>query len=377
MRVTQLSNTRIAKQRLQPTREPTRYTIIYWVDPFLSYDGGIETYVHGLVRHAPRSAVIELVGITHQPDVYPLGVWATIIVANREVLYLPIVARRAHASKGLLPMSLRFTLALALRKGMLRPSVRLVQKLEPLVALSTRSPTVLFQHVSMDEAVSNPSGTRWRLLSRVYRHLEARLLPRVEHICCVNEADRDRLCGRYPQMSRRVVFQPTWFEPTIFYLPCPATRRLRRSHVEGLLNADGKSLVGVFVGRLEQQKNIDVLVAACAMLRAQGIDFRMLLVGDGSLRAHIEKQITEAALDEAVVCTGWLPPWQIAALLHGSDCFLLSSFYEGMCIALLEAQACGLPAIITRVGEACRTVTEEETGLLVNDPTAHAFSTLR
>jgi glycosyltransferase involved in cell wall biosynthesis len=69
------------------------------------------------------------------------------------------------------------------------------------------------------------------------------------------------------------------------------------------------------------------------------------------LRAQVEQLRQSLGLEERVHLLGVLSPTQIARVLSASDLFVMSSAYEGMPIAVLEALATGLPVVSTNVGE--------------------------
>ncbi|QID19854.1 TIGR03088 family PEP-CTERM/XrtA system glycosyltransferase [Nitrogeniibacter mangrovi] len=130
------------------------------------------------------------------------------------------------------------------------------------------------------------------------------------------------------------------------------------------------------VGRLQAVKDQLTLVRAFAHWRASGSSLadraRLVLVGDGPLRAKIEAQIVTSGLDNAVWLAGARD--DVPALMAGMDCFVLPSKAEGISNTLLEAMACARPVIATRVGGNGELVADGETGVLVppNDPAALA-----
>jgi glycosyltransferase involved in cell wall biosynthesis len=100
----------------------------------------------------------------------------------------------------------------------------------------------------------------------------------------------------------------------------------------------------VAAGRLEPQKNFALAIEAMAHL-VRWTDAQLVILGDGSERAHLTRQIERLGLHERVRLLGHvrnIEPW-----LNQASCFLMTSRYEGYPASLVEALANGLPAVVT------------------------------
>ena len=77
------------------------------------------------------------------------------------------------------------------------------------------------------------------------------------------------------------------------------------------------------------------------------------MVGDGSLRAECQAILQQGGVDHLA----WLPGARddVPDVMRGLDCFVLPSLAEGISNTILEAMACGLPVLATRVGAQRRT----------------------
>jgi len=117
------------------------------------------------------------------------------------------------------------------------------------------------------------------------------------------------------------------------------------------------------VGRLVAIKNHALLLRAFARLVRQFPQSRLVIVGDGPLRPQLEQLIHDLDIGGHASILGFRS--DIDELLCKADIFLLTSDYEGISIALLEAMRAALPVIATRVGGIPETVRDRETGLLV------------
>lgn len=100
------------------------------------------------------------------------------------------------------------------------------------------------------------------------------------------------------------------------------------------------------VGRLEPQKNHRFMLEIAAALRARASNCHFLFVGDGSLRAALEAEMRDLQLEHMVTLLHARN--DIPEILRGAmDCFLFPSLHEGLPLALVEAQAAGLPCLFS------------------------------
>jgi glycosyltransferase involved in cell wall biosynthesis len=123
--------------------------------------------------------------------------------------------------------------------------------------------------------------------------------------------------------------------------------------------ADG-TLVGN-VARLAEQKGHRTLLAAVPKVLERHPEVRFAIAGDGELRAELE--LLAQPFGEHVVFLGEVS--EIPELLASFAVFAFPSYYEGFGVAVLEAQAAGVPVVATPVGAIRETVLDGETGYLV------------
>jgi glycosyltransferase involved in cell wall biosynthesis len=98
------------------------------------------------------------------------------------------------------------------------------------------------------------------------------------------------------------------------------------------------------VGRLEAPKNYPLLLRTFAEVRRR-VDSRLLVVGEGTLRPLLEGMIAELGLSDSVALIGFQK--YPLAFMARADLFVLSSDWEGLSNVLIEALACGMPAVST------------------------------
>ncbi len=130
------------------------------------------------------------------------------------------------------------------------------------------------------------------------------------------------------------------------------------------------------VGRLDHgQKGVLFLPGIVEACLAQGLDVQLDVVGDGPDRAALERLIQETRTADRIALLGMLPPAEAYRRYCHADLLLLPSFFEGLGMAPLEAQAWGCVPVATRLaGITDVTVEEGKTGLLVDRPDAELFA---
>lgn len=119
----------------------------------------------------------------------------------------------------------------------------------------------------------------------------------------------------------------------------------------------------VTVGRLMPQKNQVLLLEAFARISEDYPDYRLTIYGEGPHRTVLEETVRKLHLEEKVSLPGAFK--DIHQRISGSSLFVLSSHYEGMPNALIEAMCLGLPVISTAVSGATDLIQSGENGLLV------------
>lgn len=121
-----------------------------------------------------------------------------------------------------------------------------------------------------------------------------------------------------------------------------------------------------FLGRLDDpRKNVDLLLQATSMLRDAGQSVTVLLIG-GRPNPQFDMQLAKLGLADLVRFLPDVSDAELPGLLQTLDVFVLPSYQEGLCIAALEAMACGAPVVSTRCGGPEEFVIPDQTGSLVD-----------
>lgn len=121
----------------------------------------------------------------------------------------------------------------------------------------------------------------------------------------------------------------------------------KRTAVRTELGVLDRYVIG-HVGRFSAQKNHNFMLEVLAELKKINTDYVMMFVGDGELRKTIELKAKNMGIDDSIVFTGIRK--DVPNVLQAMDQFVFPSFYEGLGIGLIEAQASGLPCIANKDG---------------------------
>ena len=117
------------------------------------------------------------------------------------------------------------------------------------------------------------------------------------------------------------------------------------------------------VARLVEQKGHKYLIDAAKIVLNKHENVTFLIVGDGNLRKNLMSYAEYVGVSERCVFAGYRT--DIATVLKACDMFVMPSLFEGLCMAVMEAFAAGLPVVATPVGGIPSTVIDGETGVLV------------
>jgi len=230
---------------------------------------------------------------------------------------------------------------------------RLIRATQPDVVLSMIGFVNLVTGLAM---IGAPSSTRW--IARLGApprsdgwiwHALRRLYTRAAAIVANSTSVADALLADVPSLSDRTMVIPN---PTDFAaIEAAAGARLPPARP-----------VVIAVGRLSREKRIDRLIDAFARIRA-GRDCELWLVGEGSRRAELERGVAHRGVAADVRFLGQLAnPYE--AMRQGAV-IALSSEFEGLPNALIEAQGLGIPGVAMRCGGAEEVIDPGVTGLLV------------
>ena len=149
---------------------------------------------------------------------------------------------------------------------------------------------------------------------------------------------------------------------TDHFKPATVSERSAWRRANGLGDND---IVAIFVGGEWSRKGLDFAIRALAKLPAE--DFKLLVLGKDAELPRFRSLASEAGVLSRVLFLGFRD--DVAEALAASDLFLFPSWYEAFSLATIEAAACGLPIVATKINGAEDFVVPGETGFFIeHDP---------
>lgn len=197
---------------------------------------------------------------------------------------------------------------------------------------------------------------------RLYGRMELSMLKRFDAVVSVSdEQTRELAVARVPATSIHRIDNG---------IAPPATSEPVCSRDELGLPPSGQ--VFAVVGRLSPEKNVSALVEAFAAVAAADADATLAVLGDGPERGMLEEKVRGLGLSQRVRFLGVRTDMERIYPLF--DCIVLPSLSEGMPLVVLEAMACALPIVATRVGQVPALLSNCEYGTLVEPGDVAALS---
>jgi len=189
----------------------------------------------------------------------------------------------------------------------------------------------------------NTQGDHGHKLSRKAYFLLMRLLIKFsanKYVACTNAAGRF-LFGEKAILKGKVDI----LHNAVDLAPYRCVDLNAVNEMRAQLGIGDDTLVIGHVGKFGEQKNHAFLVRLAKFMKNKGVDFRLLLIGQGSLKQKIEAEVKNKGLEEHVKFLG--VQTNIPMYMRMFDVFVFPSLYEGLGMVLIEAQASGTPCVIS------------------------------
>jgi glycosyltransferase involved in cell wall biosynthesis len=213
--------------------------------------------------------------------------------------------------------------------------------------------------------------TQTALRHRMFVTLERLSAPFADRLVMVAEGGRDEGLAQGIGRAGQYAIVRSGIDAAAFARPTRSRETVRRE-----LGLEPEQLLVGTLACLKPQKGPLDFVRAAAAAHARCDRLRFVIAGDGELRDEVASLVRELGLEGVVHMLGWRR--DVVDLLHAMDIFLLTSHFEGLPRAVLQAMAAGVPVVATDVDGTPEVVRDRHTGLLVGaqDPPAVAQSLL-
>ena len=341
--------------------------IIYPTDPLGPKVGGAGTFLKGFIKNAPEDFDVAFIGISSDRKKHPPKKWVKLTLGNREFNFLPLFFEKDENRKTIIPLSLRFTLALRLSPVNISNKLLVFNRIEPAILYrSAKCPKVAIIHSDVQKQTERGgSEVLWSKFPRLYFMFEKHIITSMDHVYTVSNNSLEFYRSKYPERKKMFSFLPTWADTDIFY-PKSGSKFAIRNNLLSLnrdLPIDEKWIL--FVGRLQKVKSPIRLIDTFAEYYRKDTTACLIIIGEGNLREAMVLHVKKMKMENKVFFLGNVSQETLALFYRGSDVLLLTSNFEGMPMCVLEALGCGLPVVSTNVGEVKRVVKNEFSGEVV------------
>jgi glycosyltransferase involved in cell wall biosynthesis len=194
-------------------------------------------------------------------------------------------------------------------------------------------------------------GARWR------EWLETRTQRLADAIVVNSKTVAQSLRQRGILSGQQIRVIPNWVDFGRFSV------ELDRATIRRRLGIGGQQFIWLAVGRLEPQKDYELLLRSIARLKGEVGDFCLLIAGMGPLHMRLQDLLAAQDLNRHVSLLGLRD--DVPELMHAADALVLASRWEGSPNVVLEALASGLPVVATDVGGVSEMIENKVSGIVI------------
>lgn len=174
--------------------------------------------------------------------------------------------------------------------------------------------------------------------------------------------------GQYGFPSERIVTFP-WGVDLQVFLP-------RKVENPGTIRAKQEQVVLLSTRQMEKQYGCDVIIKAFIKAVSVMENLYLVMLGEGSQKSYLMRQISTSGLDGKVKFAGRVPENAMVSHFHTSDVYISASHSDGSSVSLLQAMACGLSSIVSDIPGNREWVTAGTNGWLFNDGDSDQLASL-
>jgi glycosyltransferase involved in cell wall biosynthesis len=340
--------------------------------------GGIANFIRGFVQYMPEDFEAEIVGVSVE-DEFEIGKWHTTQLVGRTVRFLPVTRLAGARRSGLVPTKAAIVAGMLRHRSRIAADGRVAQVHAPAMDLGLMRrhlPLVRVVHNAAADLATGRGESAWQLFGPALHAFEDRSFRRAARVYFVDRATLDSYARQSGSVADQLRYLPNGIDTDLFHPLNASDRAAVRERLGRDLNVPPAAPWLVFAGRLDQQKDPELLLRSFASLSdsGDGQAAHLLIVGEGRLAADAVRWASEMGIEARVHFMGLWPRERLAELLPAADAFVLASAFEAAPFVVLEALASGLPVAATAVGEVPNIVHDGTTGSIAAERTPEALS---
>lgn len=217
-------------------------------------------------------------------------------------------------------------------------------------------PGVITIHGQQAVTVNSRKGF---IVRTIYNTLEKYAIRKAQLIIAVDHVTKQYYDNLYPKYKSKIKIVPTGVDQKLF-------KPLNKVDAKVKLGLKKDDKVIVYVGRIEPPKRLDLIIHSFADIVKNDKSYRLVIVGDGVLRAEIEKLISELSIQDYVKMLGVRKRIELPEIYSAGDISILISGNEGSPLSVKESLACGVPVLANNVGDIAQVITNNYNGFVVN-----------
>ncbi|UCG70802.1 MAG: glycosyltransferase family 4 protein [Thermoplasmata archaeon] len=322
-----------------------KITVVTGKKPFTAEASGTKSYVEGLIRNLSKKD-IDIILIN--PEIHENE------QKKYNIEHFQIKIKKA-TSIGFLAKLMVKTPFLKLPKDTIVHTHR-PDFMFPFTLFSRKNPKVCTLHGIPSLGIKTRKNA---IILGIYDILERSALTHIDKLIAVNQSTKDYFISKYPRLKSKISVIPVGIDLEMF-------KPKDKNKVRNKYGFAADESIILFIGRLSQEKGLDLLLRGFSDLKHELPKARLILVGEGPEGEKIRKTVEDQNI-EGVTLMKPLKHEKIPEIINCADTLALCSLYEGMPTVVLEALACGVPVVSTDVGDVKKVVKDDITGQLIKD----------
>lgn len=329
-------------------------TIIAAMEPQFPVAGGMEFYVENIILNLMKEDIkVSLIGISHGEHKIRTDYDFVALTKKDKVSGYEYFIRLLFKAR-----------SLKISKNSIIHSQR-PDHMFPFVIFNKKNSKICTLHGTAHRGIHYKQG---KLVGIIYGLIEKFTLKRVDKLIVVDEGTRDYYLERYHWLKDKIIVIPVGVDTEKF-------KPMDKEEVREEYGFKKSEKIILYVGRLEKEKRLDLLIESFKEVKNKIEDAKLVLVGDGREKEKLEKIVKELDL-RGITFLGVVNHDKLPRIMNCADVFVLISCYEGMPTVVLESLACGIPVVSTDVGDVHKVVKNGGTGYLIDEENLDDISTM-